>query len=82
MAEARVGFKRHALIYVLVNLLLAGIWFFTRGMDADGGGFYWPVWSHLGWGLGLAFHAFGVYGPGKSWEAREEEKLRRKYGRA
>lgn len=41
----------HATVYVLVNLLLVGIW------AAGGGGYFWPVWPILGWGIGLAGHA-------------------------
>ena len=76
MAEARVGFKGSAVAYVLVNLFLIGVWWFT-----DRGGYYWPVWVHLGWGLGLAFHAWKVYGGGDGLVKHEEEKLKAKYGR-
>ena len=76
MAKARVEFRRHALAYVLVNVFLVGVWYFT---DADS--FYWPLWVHLGWGLGLAFSAYHAYGSGGATAiAREEEKLRAKHG--
>jgi hypothetical protein len=29
----------------------------------------------LGWGLGLSFHAFGVFGYGKSWEERKIQEI-------
>lgn len=76
MAKARVDFRQHAVAYVVVNVFFAAVWWFTDG------GFYWPIWVHLGWGIGLAFnayHAYGSSGPGAL--AREEEKLRQKYGR-
>jgi class 3 adenylate cyclase len=41
----------HLWIYVLVNVLLVGIW------AASGAGYFWPVWSMLGWGIGVAAHA-------------------------
>ena len=44
------SFKIHATIYVSVNLLLIGIW------AASGGGYFWPIWPILGWGIGLACH--------------------------
>lgn len=44
------SFRIHLTIYVLVNALLIGIW------AASGGGYFWPVWSILGWGIGLAAH--------------------------
>lgn len=85
MAEARVAFRTHALAYVLVNALLVGAWWVGSGFAAptfdDRGAYFWPVWSILGWGVGLAFHAWGVFGGGKDAVAREEEKLRRRYGR-
>lgn len=87
MAKARVGFRMHAIVYVAVNLLLVVIWWITSGGSApslrgDGASYYWPIWPHLGWGLGLALHGFGVYGAGQDWQRREEEKLRKRYGRA
>lgn len=86
MAKERVGFKVHVLTYVVVNLFLVLVWYVSSSgrspvlLDGDGA-YYWPFWAHAGWGLGLLFHAFGVYG-GRGWQRKEEEKLRRKYGRA
>lgn len=75
MAKARVEFRQHALAYVVVNLFLAGVWFFG-GRE----GFYWPLWVHLGWGMGLAFSAYHAYGSGGPGAVeREETKLREKY---
>lgn len=47
----RQSFKIHLTLYVLVNLFLIGIW------AASGGGYFWPVWVILGWGIGVAAHA-------------------------
>ncbi len=41
----------HFAIYAVVNLLLIGIW------AASGGGYFWPIWPILGWGIGLGVHA-------------------------
>lgn len=47
--------------------------------------FQWFWFPALGWGIGLAFHAFKVYGPGFSWEEKklrqfmEEEKNKTKW---
>jgi class 3 adenylate cyclase len=41
----------HATIFLLVNLMLIGIW------AASGGGYFWPIWPLLGWGIGLGCHA-------------------------
>jgi class 3 adenylate cyclase len=36
---------------VVVNVMLIGIW------AASGGGYFWPIWPMLGWGIGLGGHA-------------------------
>ncbi len=80
LAKERVGFKQHAAAYVIVNSLLIGLWFVT-GQIAELGfswATFWPVWPMLGWGVGLAFHAYGAYGPGHLAVAREEERIRQK----
>ena len=85
VAKARVSFRIHAAIYVIVNLFLAGIWFVTNltsNADASNPWYYWPIWPHMGWGIGLAIHGYVAYGAGADWERREEEKLRKKYGGA
>jgi class 3 adenylate cyclase len=41
----------HLAIYVVVNVMLVGIW------AASGGGYFWPVWPILGWGIGVGCHA-------------------------
>jgi class 3 adenylate cyclase len=44
----------HAAVYVAVNLFLIAVWAVT------GAGYFWPIWSILGWGVGLACHAAPV----------------------
>lgn len=77
LARKRVEFRHHAAAYVLVNLFLVALWWAT-----DREGAYWPIWVHLGWGLGLAFSAWHAYGPTQDAVAREEQKLREKQGKA
>jgi class 3 adenylate cyclase len=43
--------RMHATIYALVNVMLIAIW------AASGGGYFWPIWPILGWGIGLGCHA-------------------------
>jgi class 3 adenylate cyclase len=47
----RQSLKIHLTAYVLVNIFLIGIW------AASGGGYFWPVWVVLGWGIVVAGHA-------------------------
>jgi len=63
------GFYIHAAIYVFVNIFLLLINLLTSPSSLW---FYWPL---LGWGVGLAVHAFVVFGAGgtlgKEWEERK-----------
>ena len=29
---------------------------------ATGAGYFWPIWVILGWGIGIVFHAWTVFG--------------------
>ena len=53
--KAKNEFMWHLASYVLVNTFLVLLYVFTPG-----GGYFWPIWPMLGWGLGLAFHAVGL----------------------
>ncbi len=59
-ALERVKKKRdlfgHVVAYVIVNAFLMGIWYFTSA------GYFWPGWVLGGWGIGLAFNVWDVYG--------------------
>jgi hypothetical protein len=70
-----MGFYRHLFFYVVINIFLiilitsnsnVGFWSFAT--------FSTPLF----WGIGLGFHALGVFGPdlvfGKSWEKRMIKK--------
>jgi 2TM domain len=54
-ANAKIGFYIHAVIFTLVNMGLVGL-------NVAIGGFLWSLFPLVGWGIGLAFHAFGVFG--------------------
>lgn len=64
-------FWQHVLAYVTVNAFLVAIWVFATG------GFFWPVFPILGWGIGLAFHAWDTF----SRPAFSEDKIRREMDR-
>lgn len=68
--KAKSEFKAHLLAYVLVNTFLVVIW------AVAGAGFFWPIFPLLGWGIGIMFHAWDVYGSRPS-----EEKIRREMDR-
>ena len=52
-AGAKMGLFIHATVYILVNLLLAGL--------SATSGRHWAVFPAFGWGIGLAVHAFIVF---------------------
>jgi len=56
----RQSFKTHLAIYLAVNLGLIGIW------AASGGGYFWPIWPILGWGIGLGCHGAPLLGRSRS----------------
>jgi hypothetical protein len=66
-------FQAHLLSYFLVNGFLIILW----ATVADGG-FFWPAIPIAGWGIGLIFHAWDVYGsePSEAEIEREMERLR------
>jgi hypothetical protein len=62
--------QAHLLAYVMVNLLLNGIWLITMP-----GGFYWPMIPLFGWGIGLAFNIWDVYSPTTLDEQRIQREM-------
>ena len=71
--EEEKSFYTHLIIYVLV---IGAFWIFNAMNDK---GHWWAFWPTFGWGIGLSFHAFGVFGKnavfGKRWEERRMKKL-------
>jgi len=78
IAKKRAKFKKHLTTYVLVNGFLWALWYFTNNNHFVGvGNIPWPLWSTLGWGLGMAFQYADAYVFPKSNAAeREYEKLK------
>ncbi|MGH2542074.1 MAG: 2TM domain-containing protein [Ardenticatenaceae bacterium] len=72
------GFRTHFAIYTCVITFLFLINLITRG---DGGGDWWFFYPLLGWGLGVAIHAWTVYqttpDEGEFLEWRAERQLKR-----
>ena len=71
----KTEFRSHLTSYLLVNAVLVVIWAMTSG------GYFWPIWPILGWGVGIGFHAWETYGqrstgPSEDQIQREMDKLR------
>ena len=65
-------FRRHFLSYAMVMALLVAIWLLTSP-----GGYFWPVWPMLGWGIGVASHGLarsGWMGSGRKNAARRRRQ--------
>jgi len=60
IAQRRASFKRHFSVYVVINLFLWLLWFFTGAHKTDHG-IPWPVWPTIGWGIGIFFQFLGAY---------------------
>jgi LytS/YehU family sensor histidine kinase len=62
-------FYGHASVYAMVNGFLLVLNLMTWS------GKLWFIWPMMGWGIGLASHAFSVWGPsmwfGQDWEERK-----------
>jgi class 3 adenylate cyclase len=58
------SFRIHFTIFLAVNLGLIAIW------AVAGGGYFWPIWPILGWGIGVAAHGSPLLA-GRSRKSRE-----------
>ena len=82
IAEARYGFRWHLAVYIAVNAIFVGIWYFTTPF-LGAWNFPWPLFPIVIWGicpLGVHYlYAYGRY-PVK-WVERETEKILLEEGR-
>lgn len=60
-----LGFRIHAVAFIVIMLLLAAINFLT-------GSPYWVLWVLPGWSIGLLSHWWFVLGPGARRNARAD----------
>ncbi|MDQ2753725.1 MAG: 2TM domain-containing protein [Bacteroidota bacterium] len=70
MAKRRAAFKTSFVVYIVVNLGLVAIWYFSSGP----GTYFWPVWPALGWGIGIALQYASAYHSNKVFSVEEEYK--------
>jgi len=71
--KKRRDFRGHLVTYVVINAFLVVIWYFTGRV------YFWPMWVMIGWGIGLVFNAWDVYGRREISDAdvqAEMDKLR------
>jgi len=80
IAKKRAGFKKQLASYIIVNGFLWALWWITQGRDdVDDGGMPWPIWSTLGWGIGLAYSYYSAYHDNREDDTMKEfQKLKEK----
>jgi len=73
IAEDKIGFYIHLIIYLAINSLLIVMWLW------GGGGFPWFLFPLVFWGIGLVAHGLGVFmGTGFAERMAEKEYQRLK----
>lgn len=74
--KARKSFYINLINYLIINLLLALINYINYT------GNWWFYWVSIGWGIGIMFHAFSVFGKGgyfnDDWEKKKIQELMEK----
>jgi hypothetical protein len=73
--RTRAGFWTHLLIFLTVNTFIVVIWAVTSD-----GGFFWPVFPIVGWGIGLIANAWDAFGPDMVSEERIQREIERMRG--
>jgi hypothetical protein len=77
--DAIIGFYWHLAVYVVVNLFLIILIAMNSNEGFTGFG---PYATAVFWGIGLAFHFLGVFGPGflfgKDWEQKKIQEYMEK----
>ncbi|GAA2121656.1 2TM domain-containing protein [Nocardioides bigeumensis] len=70
--KKRRDFRTHLMTYVLVNAALVAVWAITMP-----GGFFWPVFPLVFWGIGVALNAWDAYVAGDITEEQIEREVQR-----
>jgi hypothetical protein len=78
--KAKNEFRTHAFVYIAVNAMLVVIWAFTGNVltaSADTPvSFFWPIFPIVGWGVGVASHAYSVYRASLYTEEQIQREMR------
>ena len=70
--KKRRDFRTHLMTYILVNTALVAVWAITMP-----GGFFWPVFPLVFWGIGVALNAWDAYVAGDITEEQIEREVQR-----
>ena len=83
VAKARVkkiqGFYSHLIVYLVINIFLIFGSFYKRDFNTENFFRFSTFATAFFWGIGLFFHALGVFGRniflGKDWEERKIQEF-------
>lgn len=81
-AKKRVAFRRHLLVYILVNAGIIVIWYLVEYLNRDPDPIpqkinYWFLYPLAGWGIGLAFHYWNTFHDDDASVDREFNKIKK-----
>ena len=72
--KAKQAFWASLGAYVIINAFLWILWAMT---DDEKDGIPWPLWVTVGWGVGMAFYAFNIFGRRPMSEEAIQREMRR-----
>lgn len=72
IAKKRASFKKSLVTYLIVNTFLWILWAIGE-KDNTYSFFPWPLWSTIGWGIGITFQYMGAYVFHNKMDAVEKE---------
>ncbi|MGW4792395.1 2TM domain-containing protein [Nonomuraea sp. NPDC004297] len=58
--QLKVGLRVHVICYVVAQVVQVVVWWLFTPQH-----FFWPLYSLLAWGAGLAFHIWAVSSPAR-----------------
>ncbi|MBN2168438.1 MAG: 2TM domain-containing protein [Actinobacteria bacterium] len=70
--EEKIGFRQNLIAYLAVNALIFVIWLVVALFSDTW--FPWFLFPLAGWGIGVAFHGWAVYGED---DQKQEERVQR-----
>lgn len=77
IAQKHVAFRRHLIVYVLVNIALIVIWYLSWDKEAPRTALtFWFLYALCGWGIGVVFHYWSAYHDDDRSVEKEYQKLK------
>ncbi len=79
IAQKRVSFRRHLMVYILVNIALIVIWYLSRDTEKPRTATsFWFLYPLCGWGIGLVLHYWNAYHDDDTSVDKEYRKLKQR----